>query len=338
MSEPLRPLTLGEILDRTAQLYRGNFASFAGIAAVPTAILLLVMIPAVVLIGVLGVAAKGNAALGGGLVALLVVVGIIAGVVALAATVISQAALVRAAIGAHTGQKLKIREALDSVRPRFWRYLGLMCLQGIFVVLIPAVIAGVSIGAVFLLVRAAGGGVGLNAAAGFATFLISVAAVVIIILRALGYSLAMPACIAEGKSAWESLQRSNKLSKGARGRIFLMLLLVWALSMVVTMIGYIPLMAITAAAAVMGKGAVTATIVMVIAQVVNVLVNFALQTLITPVYMTALVLFYYDQRVRTEGYDIEWMMQQAGLTGDQNAQSLPQIVALPSPDPGTLNG
>jgi hypothetical protein len=27
----------------------------------------------------------------------------------------------------------------------------------------------------------------------------------------------------------------------------------------------------------------------------------------------ALVLFYYDQRIRKEGYDIEWMMQQAGL-------------------------
>jgi hypothetical protein len=26
------------------------------------------------------------------------------------------------------------------------------------------------------------------------------------------------------------------------------------------------------------------------------------------------VLFYYDQRIRKEGFDIEWMMQQAGLT------------------------
>jgi hypothetical protein len=33
-----------------------------------------------------------------------------------------------------------------------------------------------------------------------------------------------------------------------------------------------------------------------------------------PVYGIALVLFYYDQRIRKEGYDIEWMMEQAGLT------------------------
>ena len=41
--------------------------------------------------------------------------------------------------------------------------------------------------------------------------------------------------------------------------------------------------------------------------------GFAVQALIRPVYGIALVLFYYDQRIRLEGYDIEWMMQQAGL-------------------------
>src|ERR1700746_1194577 len=34
METTLRPLTLGEILDRTAQLYRSNFLLFAGIASV----------------------------------------------------------------------------------------------------------------------------------------------------------------------------------------------------------------------------------------------------------------------------------------------------------------
>ena len=44
------------------------------------------------------------------------------------------------------------------------------------------------------------------------------------------------------------------------------------------------------------------------------LVDFAVQILIAPVYAMALVLFYYDQRIRTEGYDIERMMEAAGLT------------------------
>jgi hypothetical protein len=41
--------------------------------------------------------------------------------------------------------------------------------------------------------------------------------------------------------------------------------------------------------------------------------GFAVQALVRPVYGIALMLFYYDQRIRQEGFDIEWMMQQAGM-------------------------
>ena len=36
--------------------------------------------------------------------------------------------------------------------------------------------------------------------------------------------------------------------------------------------------------------------------------------LIGPIYAIGLTLFYYDQRIRKEGFDIEWMMQGAGLS------------------------
>jgi hypothetical protein len=41
--------------------------------------------------------------------------------------------------------------------------------------------------------------------------------------------------------------------------------------------------------------------------------SFAVQALTKPVYGIALMLFYFDQRIRLEGFDIEWMMQRAGL-------------------------
>jgi hypothetical protein len=41
--------------------------------------------------------------------------------------------------------------------------------------------------------------------------------------------------------------------------------------------------------------------------------SFAVQALTKPVYTIALMLFYYDQRIRNEGFDIEWMMERAGL-------------------------
>jgi hypothetical protein len=40
MKEPLRPSTLGDILDRTVHLYRSRFLVFFGIAVVPTAVIL----------------------------------------------------------------------------------------------------------------------------------------------------------------------------------------------------------------------------------------------------------------------------------------------------------
>ena len=40
MNEPLRPLNLGEILDRTAEFYRARFLVFFGIAALPSGMVL----------------------------------------------------------------------------------------------------------------------------------------------------------------------------------------------------------------------------------------------------------------------------------------------------------
>ena len=40
METNLRPMSLGEILDRTAQIYRTNFLLFAGIAAIYAGIVL----------------------------------------------------------------------------------------------------------------------------------------------------------------------------------------------------------------------------------------------------------------------------------------------------------
>ena len=44
--------------------------------------------------------------------------------------------------------------------------------------------------------------------------------------------------------------------------------------------------------------------------------------MIGPIYSIGLTLFYYDQRIRKEGYDIEWMMQAAGLLPQQATSEL----------------
>src|ERR1700761_5961174 len=47
--------------------------------------------------------------------------------------------------------------------------------------------------------------------------------------------------------------------------------------------------------------------------IVQQLLAFLTNTFVGPIYATGFTLFYYDQRVRKEGYDIERMMHAAGL-------------------------
>ena len=58
----------------------------------------------------------------------------------------------------------------------------------------------------------------------------------------------------------------------------------------------------------------------------QVLVFFA-NTFLGPIGATGITLFYYDQRVRKEGFDIEWMMQSAGLMPPE-----PTPLPVPRPD------
>ena len=63
-------------------------------------------------------------------------------------------------------------------------------------------------------------------------------------------------------------------------------------------------------------------------QVLQQIVGFFTNSFIGPMYATGLTLFYYDQRVRKEGYDIEWMMEAAGM----GRAALP-VETQPAPEP-----
>ncbi len=312
MDEKLRPLTLGEILDRTAQLYRHNFWTFAGVAAVPMIAMFAVAVPFGVAMGYMGLFNPRHATPSpGSLIAIFTLAAVIGLPVLLAASVVSQASLTKTAIGAHLGQKIKVREAIKSVWPRFWRYLWLMVLLGLLVVGVPMAVGLLVFGAVAI---TGAHGFSLNPLyGGLLTFLAFLAAFVYIVWRWLCYCLAMPACIVEEKTAWQSIKRANLLSKGTRGRIFVMYLLVMALTFVIAMITDVFMLIAIAVLSALG-GSKFGPVATVVGLILGLLARLTLQILIQPIPVIALVLFYYDQRVRTEGYDIELMMEQAGLT------------------------
>jgi hypothetical protein len=67
-------------------------------------------------------------------------------------------------------------------------------------------------------------------------------------------------------------------------------------------------------------------------QILQQIVGFFTNSFIGPMYATGLTLFYYDQRVRKEGYDIEWMMEAAGMTPPPIAPSA-DVPAAPEATP-----
>jgi uncharacterized membrane protein len=138
-------------------------------------------------------------------------------------------------------------------------------------------------------------------------------AIVYGVWMSLRYSLSIPSCVAEDLTARQAIRRSIHLSTGSRGRIFVLGLLVGVVRWVLVMMASVPLMV----AMVKHPGMPAPVGWLIFMQ----LANFFINALIVPVSSIGLTLFYYDQRIRKEGFDIEWMMQAAGLVPQEGQES-----------------
>jgi hypothetical protein len=322
MESNLRPLTLGEILDRTAQLYRNNFLLFAGIYAVYAGVVMvlgLLQIGATELLRVQHVGQPEQWAALGAVIVLLPLIFVFAGA--------AMAAINRAVSRVYLCESATIRSAYSTILPRLGRYLWLMTIVG-FIIWAPfVVIFGGYFAGLFYLHAFSTNGAATDpqAAVGVIVlslvfFLLAIAWGVYAIFMGLRYSLVVPACVVEDLKARKAIRRSIELSKGSRGRIFLLGLLI-----VVLQIGLVLLAQLFFFIFAFKSHGVLPVWVQVLQQIVSFFTN----SFIGPMYAIALALFYYDQRIRKEGFDIEWMMQAAGLT-------VPAPVAeMPSSTPET---
>jgi hypothetical protein len=328
METHLRPLSLGEILDRTAQLYRSNFLVFAGIFSIYAGVALVLNL---IQIGVGVLVQKGQTApkISWPLITAELVEWIFL-VLLLGAAI---AAINRVVSWVHLGEPASIRGAYASTLPRFRRYLWLMTVTGLRAWLPFALAYGGYLLFALLYVRPKGllthpaSGldqrvlVFLLVTVGF--LLLIFVAFVYGVLMTLRYALAMPACVIEGLTARDAIRRGIDLSKGGRGRIFVLFLLIGVIKL--------GLVGITQAAFVVmvfkNHGQVS-PVVSSISQVVAFFTN----TFIGPIGGTGVALFYYDQRIRKEGYDIEWMMQAAGLMPPPTGTSPDPSAALIQPE------
>lgn len=310
MKLELRPLSAGEVLDRTFQFFRARLGMFVGIATVGAAIRTAGATLQTFSLRYLTTHGKGY---------VITSVWSSSSIVVNLATSLLAYSLVFAAITAavmalHLGRSTGISESYREIWPRWFRFVRLSITVG-FLSLWPLIIvAGLMIAEIGLAPRLSTHTAPFAARAfgyGMLGMLVAFPICVWLLCR---YALSCAACVVEDLKVWRALKRSASLSKGLRWRIFLLLLLVYVIEVILT----VSLMAPTFLFLFRAHGHLPLGVV-----AYELGLGFVVTALISPIYGIGLTVIYLDARIRKEGYDIELMMQHsaeaAGLSADPSA-------------------
>lgn len=298
MDIELRPLRLAEILDRIFQLYRARFTLFLGIAGVSTLLELLWNLLNMVNIRWMTRhhfdrqwAAAGST--------------IPTWAVLFAAAALCLAATNRAVAAIYDGEPAGIIKAFVALRRGWLRYVWVNTLA-FFVAwgsIIVVVLAGVTAALIATRVKTLGQANAVALVYG-ATGLLVLFALPLCLWLTLRYSLAVPACVEERLGSLRSLRRSVFLTQNTKGRILVLLLIVMAAQSMIVSAFMTPVLVFMVRAHGQASPGMTAY---------TVAVSALGSVLIKPVYSIGLTLFYYDARVRKEGFDLERMLERSSI-------------------------
>jgi hypothetical protein len=293
----LRPLSTGEILDRTFVLYRSRFWLYTALSSIGAVLTTLGAIGSMTYMQMSGQSVALTAR--GTLVSSAVT--LVGALLAFVAYSFTQAATTSAVAAVYLGRETSIGMAVRSVQRTWYRYILIALWQAWSYLWVPVVLFLPAFGlTAYLAVRTRSGAAAIGIlvvllfVGGFGGFIYGIVAY-------LRNSLAVPASVMEGLPVRPSMRRSKLLTPGTKGRIFLMGLLLGALYMVAGTLQFVFGLMI----------AMTRSYAHVVGQVGSLLVGFLTGALVGPVAAIALCLFYIDQRVRKEGFDLEFLISLA---------------------------
>jgi hypothetical protein len=200
---------------------------------------------------------------------------IVAGVIYLIALAAAQAATVIAVSRVHLEQPVTIGSALSAIKGRLIQIALIML----------AVWIAVGVGLVFLIVPG--------------------------IILGLMWSLVIPVAVLEDQGLSGATSRSAALTKGNRGRIFIIVFLFIVLVYLVTIVVQLPIFALLTA-----SHPVNPHTVPIWFSVFSDAASFVSNCLVAPLLTIALSLLYYDERVRREGFDLQHMISSLEALSD----------------------
>jgi hypothetical protein len=271
----LRPLSLGEILDRTFSLYRRHFMLFLGITAFPNLLVLaynlvqtmMMQLPAApVGAPAAPLQSRGSSGLsalgfGGGAIIAILIYWVV--------YLFAQGGTVYAVSELYLGRSTSVRDSLGRVRGQILSLMGVTLLNALAVM-----------GATLFLIIP-----GIYVACRLIT--------------------CVPAALLEDLGPRSSLERSFKLTKDSAGRSFIIFLLYFILLYAAILLFMFPFLFM---AGINAKEPAAMRTWLAMAQVGNVFAAI----LVGPFLTIATAVFYYDLRVRKEGFDLQFMMNPSG--------------------------
>lgn len=299
----LRPLTTGEILDRTFFLYRSNFWLYVGLASIAAGVNVLASTGRLAFLHFKSAPATSPEAVLTG--SIFSIVGAVLYVVVYSVT---HAATVSAVSSIYLGEETSMGKAFDAVKAHWLRY----CLIALWQSWSAVWIFSLLIGPVAVMA-----GLGLKNLNGLivALMFFAIGSLVYGVIAYIRNSLAIPAAVMENLPVQSAMRRSKQLVAERKGRIFLLLLLLFALYIVAgTLQLPFTLLLLRSRSA-----------EHIVGQFISLFVAFLCGSLIGPVASIALCLFYIDERVRREAFDIEFLMNKTSsgagaATGDAAAE------------------
>jgi hypothetical protein len=309
MPEPLRPMSTGELLDRTFALYKRNLLLFVAIA-VPAPALYLVFQLLVTGSGAVHPILKpstGQPAIAAGAILGVIAVGLVGLFIYMLGWAITSAAAIRAVSAVHLGRSITAREAYASLKGRYLRILGVFLLAMVIVLGGSVLLYGTALLITFAAISSAAK-LGTLAAVigGIVGFAGIIASVVLAIALYVRYSLSVQACVIEDIPIVQSLKRSAFLAKRSSSRILTVYTVFVVLQLVIGFtLGF-------------GLVALVSPLHSIrLNEVMSALAAFIGGVLSGPLATIAMSLVYYDERVRKEAFDLQLMM--AALDEPQSA-------------------
>jgi hypothetical protein len=316
MAAALRPMNLGEILDRSFEFYRRRFWLFVGIAALPALAMLGLHSAELAWLHTdhwIRTGDRGQAVIAGFLKSLVYYH------ICCFIAFLFLPAQVKAASAAVFEEGATIRSSLRFTLARWRSYIWLAILKFFIELVLPELLTfGLMLGTAIVLFLTKYLD---NSSPGQAVVIVLLPlAAGLFLFCWVGVQMAFifPAASLEGLSGLKALRRGWKLARGSRWRVFVAWLMVFLCAFALQGAFYL-LLRWFASAVFYGHH-----LHWINRQVISFFAysfSAAISAFIGPLYPIAITLLYYDQRVRKEAYDMERMMEDAGWTASaENAK------------------